>query len=598
MDYKLKIAIWNANGLHQRLPELKTFLSINKIDIMLVAEAHLTDKNYMKIPLYNIYTTNHPAGNKFIAVGDYIAKHALWGSKTNSPRGKTLEQTIRTLSLDTLTTNESTYWPAAYDKSPDLLDFGIIKGLNKIHFQVHSCFDLSSDHSPILLDYLHQPVITQAMTTLCNNTTNWAHFKNYLEVNINCNIPLKTPEQIESAVINFTNLIQEAGWMSTKPAKCKRQFNSYPEHIIQKIKLKHNAITKEVKQLILQHCNDEFHSYIYSLSPNEDTNYSLWKATKRFKRPTTLSHAIKKSDGSWARNAHEKATVFAEHLYNTFQSNDNHVSTSFTILTNTDYNQEIPRTTVKEVKNLIAAISIKKTPGFDLINRKIIKELPPKAVRMLTIIFNAILRTQYFPINWKIAQIIMLHKPDKNLHLPSCYRPIPLLFTPSKILEKTILTRMKQISIEQNLIPSHQFGFRNKHATMEQIHRLRNKITHALEHKQYCTAHFLDIEKAFDKVWHEGLLHKIDQKFPKAYYKLIKSYLKQRTFFVKYLDECYDIYDLEAGVPQGSVLGPFLYILYTADIPTVIETDTFTFADDTAILSAHNDPKTAYDNLQ
>ncbi|XP_017794534.1 PREDICTED: RNA-directed DNA polymerase from mobile element jockey-like [Habropoda laboriosa] len=305
MDYKLKIAIWNANGLHQRLPELKTFLSINKIDIMLVAETHLTDKNNMKIPLYNIhpvYTTNHPTGkarggtaviiknyikhflqntiahmniqatsvtintthhkltlaavycppkqkislhqftnffqslrNKFIAGGDYNAKHALWGSKTNSPRGKTLEQTIRTPSIDTLTTNESTYWPAAYDKSPDLLDFGIIKGLNKTHFQVHSCFDLSSDHSPILLDYIHQPVITQAMTTLCNNTTNWAHFKNYLEVNINCNIPLKTPEQIESAVINFTNLIQEAGWMSTKPAKCKRQFNSYPEHIIQKV---------------------------------------------------------------------------------------------------------------------------------------------------------------------------------------------------------------------------------------------------------------------------------------------------------------------------------------------------------------------------
>ncbi|CAK9820324.1 RNA-directed DNA polymerase from mobile element jockey [Anthophora plagiata] len=111
---------------------------------------------------------------------------------------------------------------------------------------------------------------------------------------------------------------------------------------------------------------------------------------------------------------------------------------------------------------------------------------------------------------------------------------------------------MKKISIEQNLIPSHQFGFRNKHATIEQIHRLINEITHTPEHKQYCTALFVDIEKAFDKVWHEGLLHKIDQKFRKAYYKLIKSYLKQRTFFVKCQDECSDIYDIEAGVPQGS----------------------------------------------
>ena len=74
-----------------------------------------------------------------------------------------------------------------------------------------------------------------------------------------------------------------------------------------------------------------------------------------------------------------------------------------TVLTNTDYNQEIPRTTIKEVKKLFAVISTKRTAGFDLINGKIIKELPPKAVRMLTIIFNAILRTQYFPTNWKIA---------------------------------------------------------------------------------------------------------------------------------------------------------------------------------------------------
>ena len=147
---------------------------------------------------------------------------------------------------------------------------------------------------------------------------------------------------------------------------------------------------------------------------------------------------------------------------------------------------------------------------------------------------------------------------------------------------------MKKITTERNLIPSRQFNFRNKHATIEQIHRLKNKITHVPENKLYCTTLFLDTEKAINKVWHEGLLHKIGQKFLRPYYKFIETYLKQRTFFVKHQNECSGIYDIEAGFPQGSVLGPFLCTIYTSDILTTNET--FTFADDTATLSTYNDP--------
>ncbi|XP_015433586.1 PREDICTED: RNA-directed DNA polymerase from mobile element jockey-like [Dufourea novaeangliae] len=123
-------------------------------------------------------------------------------------------------------------------------------------------------------------------------------------------------------------------------------------------------------------------------------------------------------------------------------------------------------------------------------------------------------------------------------------------------------------------------------------------ITEALEQKQYCTAIFLDIEKAFDKVWHEGLLYKIKLKFPTALYQLIKSYLEDRTYYVKIQDSTSDIYKIKGGVPQGSVMGPTLYTLYTADIPTTTDTTLLTFADDTAILTTHDDPKIASKTLQ
>ncbi|XP_015438893.1 PREDICTED: RNA-directed DNA polymerase from mobile element jockey-like, partial [Dufourea novaeangliae] len=279
-------------------------------------------------------------GNKFIAGGDYNAKHKLWGSKTTTPRGKVSERTIRKLSLDTISTGEPTYWPSAQEKTPDLLDFAITKGLHKRHFVARSCLDLTSDHSPILIDFSSKQMFTYGTNHLYNNSTlNWTQFKDHLEIKINCNIPLKTPEQIETAVMNFTGIIQEACWIAIKQTGNDRKYLSFPDYILQKIKMKRklkniwqkrktqlnksrlNASTKEVKQLIQNYLNTEFHNYITKLSPNEDTNYSLWKATKRLKRSAILLPAIKKNDSSWARSRLDRANVFAEHLQHTFKPN-------------------------------------------------------------------------------------------------------------------------------------------------------------------------------------------------------------------------------------------------------------------------------------
>ena len=138
----------------------------------------------------------------------------------------------------------------------------------------------------------------------------------------------------------------------------------------------------------------------------------------------------------------------------------------------------------------------------------------------------------------------------------------------SKILEKIIYDHIKPIIEIKKLIPDHQFGFRNKHFTIEQMHRLINEIIIALESKQYCTALFMDKEKAFDEINHESLLQTIRKQFPEQIHQLIKSYLSSRTFVIKIEDTYSEVKDIKAGVPQGSVLSPILYTLYTANIPT------------------------------
>jgi hypothetical protein len=132
-----------------------------------------------------------------------------------------------------------------------------------------------------------------------------------------------------------------------------------------------------------------------------------------------------------------------------------------------------------------------------------------------------------------------------------------LLPIPSKIFDKLLLNRVRNDTDILGTVPDYLFGFREHHSTIQQTHRIVNKIAASLEGKQYCTAAFLDIAQAFDKVWHTGLLYKLKNKFPSPYYLLLKSYISERYFEVKYHD-AYSRYKLaKSGVPQGSVLGPF-----------------------------------------
>jgi hypothetical protein len=109
-------------------------------------------------------------------------------------------------------------------------------------------------------------------------------------------------------------------------------------------------------------------------------------------------------------------------------------------------------------------------------------------------------------------------KPGKPPNELISYRPISILPIVSKVFEKLLLQRLLPIVEIKRLIPNHQFGFRQRHSTLEQTHRDVKKINEALENKQYCSAAFLDISQAFDKVWHTGLLYKLKRSLPLNYF--------------------------------------------------------------------------------
>ncbi len=169
-------------------------------------------------------------------------------------------------------------------------------------------------------------------------------------------------------------------------------------------------------------------------------------------------------------------------------------------------NEEIKPATATEVKNEINNnINPKKAPGFDLITGEVLQQLSRKAIVKITSLINAAFRLKYVPRLWKVAEVIMIPNPGKPPHEAASYRPISLLPVMSKLFEKLLNKRLKPIIERKNLILNHQFRFQSKHSTIDQVHRITNIIEKALEEKKVCSAVFLDVAQAFDKVRHKGL---------------------------------------------------------------------------------------------
>src|SRR5699024_8366394 len=236
---------------------------------------------------------------------------------------------------------------------------------------------------------------------------------------------------------------------------------------------------------------------------------------------------------------------------------------------NNDDNQTIINpTSPTEVRKIIKNLKVKKAPGMDGISNRMIRQLPDKAVMHIV----AILRLRHFPEKWKIADVIMLLKAGKSKTSPQSYRPISLLPCIGKLAEKVILWRLKDCEHQLNVIPDEQFGFRENHSTTEQVLRVAERITQSFNWNRHTGAVFLDVAKAFDKVWHEGLLHKfIAARFPISLVKLVKSFLEERKFRVKIGNARSSARTIQAGVPQGSLLSPFLYAIFTADAPRPVD---------------------------
>lgn len=538
---------------------------------------------------------------RFIIGGDFNAKNIHWGSRLTTTKGRELHRALKEMGCEVISTGNPTYWPTDRKRKPDLIDFFITKQITRSSLQIEDGVDMNSDHSPIYLTLNGEVNELKHNPRLTNKYTDWAYFKSKLNDTVDVTKEISTIADLEREVETFTQQIQDCAWYSTPVVQKKNFHQNYPPEIIELIKNKRklrktwqrtrypllkthlNYMSKLINQKIKEIKNVSFNKHLQNLTPDKNSDYSLWKSYKNIHKPIMQNPPIKHPNGTWAKSDQEKAEAFAVHLSHTFQSHD----IQGIVTTETTRDESIVQlfTTLEVEAEIKNNLKLNKSPGFDLVTAEILKNLPLLSLVKVKDIMNACILLKHVPLYWKVSEVIMIQKPGKDPNEVSSYRPISLLPIMSKLFEKLFIKRIKVIVENQHLVPNHQFGFREKHSTIDQVHRLSNTIEEALESKKVCSAIFLDVAQAFDKVWHQGLVEKLTQLLPRQHMDILVSYLSNRFFRIKKGHEYSKLYPIKTGVPQGSILGPLLYILFTSDMPTPTNCMVATFADDTCILT-------------
>ncbi len=246
-----------------------------------------------------------------------------------------------------------------------------------------------------------------------------------------------------------------------------------------------------------------------------------------------------------------------------------------------------------DVRDAISLINPTKACVPDLISPRLLREAAHELSVPLSNYYNRLLSASHFPSSWKLANVAPIFKKSDPSN-PQNYRPISLLSCIGKLMERCIHKALYNYVVENSILTSFQSGFVKGDSTVNQLAYIYNDICKALDEGKEVRAVFCDISKAFDRVWHRGLLFKLSCiGISGSLLEWFSSYLSQRQQRVVYANASSIWSTINAGVPQGSIVGPLLFLIYINDIVKDINSNTRLFADDTSLYIIVDDPQSS-----
>lgn len=557
----------------------------------------------------------------YFICGDLNSKHRLWNCSRANRAGQILYNRLSSMSFTINFPPSPTYFPPQSNRTlPSTIDVVLTNGYKEV-VNIRTVNELSSDHVPVLFEVELNGKSNPPLpcSKRCYSKADWCKFKDIIQNHIDLRFignRLNSKDDIDDVLASFNKCIKDAEDASIPMEIQSRLKSSAPDPTVSRLisvrnykrrqwqrtrlpylKNEVNSLSRLIRKHIDMVKNVEWHNRLSKIPPKSN---QLWKVTKLLKNKSRRFPPLKDSLGRLQLTDIEKAKcigeAFAKAHFTTFNDRSS-ADTEFKVDSayhNVNYFlpqvAESAMPTPKEIRQFIRKLKVKKSPGNDGISNLLLKHLPEKGIMLLMYVLRACLRLSYFPDKWKVAKVIPIPKPGKDQSDPSNYRPISLLCSISKIFEKVILSRLNDHISKCDIIPNEQFGFRPGHSTNHQLLRVCRFIKDSLSNKYSAGILTFDIEKAFDSIWHRGLIYKmLKLNFPLYLVKLVNSFLSRRSFFVSIQGKDSPLHRIVAGLPQGSVLSPTLFNVFMSDL-SITASDKGLFADDTAVFCANKSP--------
>lgn len=580
-------------------------------------------KSILQSDLANLFAL----GDAVILFGDFNSKHSNWNCSRTNRNGLTLVNMEETLDFNIIHPPTPTRYPVSSNHVANTLDIALLKGVTLQLCSIDALPELISDHRPVLLQLGPPSSLPSAMSSI----TDWNRFSRSVGAGqypalATPSPNLGTPDEINITIDSVTSALH----LAVKDASKEVPQDSYrwklPEDVRELLRLKRaatrahdtfptdenrsrlRALQRQVKSRFKELRDSRWENFVSNIAPSHT---AYWKVARSLK-VDSIRHIppLLGLDGSIAFEDREKAECLAANLEAQCSVSRNPCNPAHIRKIDEEVEsfiespplQVLRPVSADEILLYIKNLHPKKAPGLDGITNKVLKSLPPQTIALLARIFNACFSLSFFPPMWKEAKVIGIPKPGKLLSDPANFRPISLISSIGKLYEKSLAARLKSHLYDNGIIINEQFGFNPEHSCPQQIHRIVEYAFHnrtRLSNVDITAAVFFDIAKAFDKVWHNGLIHKlVKTNVPDTLIHIIRDYLSNRSFCYAYQGTLSSLRNTTAGVPQGSVLAPTLFSVYVNDLPSNGKVQLALFADDTALYLRGRNIMTIRDKLQ